>query len=225
MVDSGQVSRQLVGLDSDEDMSTPIVHNQTRNSGQQQAPPRQVVLHSGDSHHGLTCPTNCQPYNTLDNVDVHQLTVLPTVPSVYHSKWTPKDGNCMFHAVARGMGGHLTHTQVRLSTVNFMRRQPQDYVDFFPSSVDNSEHTHSSQLQALSKYLAVMARDSEYGENIILQGMCNLYKLGIVILKHTESGAWFWTTMGNMSSARKCFWLYLVGEHYENIFVATQVKF
>ena len=70
-----------------------------------------------------------------------------------------------------------------------------------------------------------MARDSEYGDNIILQGMCNLYKLGIVILKHTESGAWFWTTMGNMSSARKCFWLYLVGEHYENIFVATQVKF
>lgn len=232
MVDSGQVPREVVDLPT-EHRSIPDVHTREGQSGHPSTLPstsagaaRPVILSTGDSHHGLTCPTNCQPYNTLEGVDFHQLKSLPTAPTVYHALWTPKDGNCMFHAVAKGMGGHLSHKQVRLSTVNFMRQHPQDYVDFFHTPVDTPEdQQQSAQLKSLSKYLSKMSRDSVYGDNIILQGMCHLYKLGLVVLKHTESGAWFWTAVGNMTSARKCFWLYLEGEHYENLLVATQVKF
>ena len=89
---------------------------------------------------------------------------------------TPKDGNCMFHAVAESIraidGIQITHDKVRAEVINYLRnnrftRNEMDLADFVPNL------SWSDYLDSLNY---------EWGDHICLMAISQIYNVGIGVV-------------------------------------------
>lgn len=171
-------------------------------------PPAQV-----DSH--VQVPPYRRPTNTLEGVSVHHVTIVPTVPPTFRTWWTQGDGNCQFSAFARAMGmGQSQASEVRSTTVQWMRDHPGDFVPFV-----------STMSTPFPEYLQAMSTQGEWGDNLTLTAMCQAYKAYVVVLKMMDNGDMMWTAWGDSETAEVVHWLYLSGNHYENLLFRDQISF
>ncbi|CAH1233739.1 NLRP10 [Branchiostoma lanceolatum] len=95
----------------------------------------------------------------------------------------PKDGNCMFHAVAdqlfRTEGQSINHMQLRNRAVYFLRDNPYN---------DNGDHLLAFVPdQNWERYLATMSRDGTWGDHIVLQAMADMFGHDVSIVSSVEA--------------------------------------
>jgi hypothetical protein len=145
-----------------------------------------------------------------------------SVPPVYHTKWTPGDGNCMFSAFARGLNqdlkDHVLHPNIlRGHAVYWMAGHSEWFVPFvsIPDGVD--------QHQAFKDYLKKMIQPGEWGDDLVLNALSQKHKVNVGVLKRRHNGGHMWTPSGDMVFGRKTFWLYLSNHHYENLLAPSQL--
>ncbi|XP_078598223.1 uncharacterized protein LOC144874192 [Branchiostoma floridae x Branchiostoma japonicum] len=95
----------------------------------------------------------------------------------------PKDGNCMFHAVAdqllRTEGRLINHMQLRQRVVGFLRGNP------YNTKGDNLSAFIPDQ--NWDGYLSLMSRDGTWGDHIVLQAMADLLRHDISIVSSVET--------------------------------------
>lgn len=140
-----------------------------------------------------------------------------STPVSYKTRWTKGDGNCMFRAFARALGG-LSHQEVRAGGVRWMRTHPEDFVHSMVDRGGGQEH-------ALEEYLEKMSRDREWGDHHILQAMCVCYRAHVFVLKEGgQEGGQMWTEVGDRDISECTFWLYLKDSHYENLVDIRQIQ-
>ncbi|XP_078598131.1 uncharacterized protein LOC144874135 isoform X2 [Branchiostoma floridae x Branchiostoma japonicum] len=95
----------------------------------------------------------------------------------------PKDGNCMFHAVAdqlfRTYGRLINNRKLRQFVVEFLRHHPQN---------GNGDHLSAFVPdQNWEGYLSTMSRDGTWGDHIVLQAMADLLRHDISIVSSVEA--------------------------------------
>ncbi|XP_035689686.1 uncharacterized protein LOC118424981 [Branchiostoma floridae] len=95
----------------------------------------------------------------------------------------PKDGNCMFHAVAdqlfRTEGRRVSHGELRKQVVDFLRQNPHNgngdhFSDFVPD-------------QNWEGYLSTMSHDGTWGDHIVLQAMADMFGHDVSIVSSVEA--------------------------------------
>jgi hypothetical protein len=164
------------------------------------------------------------PKNTLSNIPRTQVTQIQADHFIgFHTNWTPPDGNCMFHAIARAMGmGPSGHVQLRKDSIKWIRDHKDKYMPFVLQDV----HVHGHN-QAFNNYLSVMAQQGEWGDHPVLQALCDCKSLRMSILQKWTNGTFTWTHLGKPSNnvdRQKVFWLYLTDHHYENLLSIRQLS-
>ena len=90
---------------------------------------------------------------------------------------TPKDGNCMFHALAtqiRRTGLDISHSELRARIVQ--------YLNVNRCSTNGSDLSDWVQGGNFDNYLSRMARDGEWGDEIILVAVSNMFNVEITII-------------------------------------------
>ncbi|CAH1238013.1 Hypp5498 [Branchiostoma lanceolatum] len=95
----------------------------------------------------------------------------------------PKDGNCMFHAVAdqlfRTEGRKISHVDLRKQAVDYLRMNPY-----------NGNDDHLSAFvpdQNWEVYLGTMSRDVTWGDHIVLQAMADMFGHDVSIVSSVEA--------------------------------------
>ena len=184
------------------------------------------------------------PRNTLSNIRQKHVTRVknvpasPVAPAVFKTHWTRGDGNCMFSAIAKAMGGHLSHDQVRTAGVTWIRSHPADFITRIehdiPQDVYWAELKQSAPItdpsrpimQALEKgYLNVMKNSGVYGDDPILKAVCEAYSLHLVILQELDDKRATWMQVRcDGSEPEAVIWLHLRDLHYENLLVQSQLR-
>lgn len=89
------------------------------------------------------------------------------------------DGNCQFHAVAHqlrlwNVDSNVTHTELRSNVVTHLRN------NF--NNADSSTSLQNFVTCDFKTYLHAMSKNGEFGDNITLQAVCELYNCQIVIV-------------------------------------------
>ncbi|EKD04974.1 hypothetical protein A1Q2_00725 [Trichosporon asahii var. asahii CBS 8904] len=184
------------------------------------------------------------PRNTLSNIRQKHVTRVknvpasPVAPAVFKTHWTRGDGNCMFSAIAKAMGGHLSHDQVRTAGITWIRDHPADFITRIehniPQDVYWAELKQSATItdpsrpimQALEKgYLNVMKNSGVYGDDLILKAVCEAYSLHLVILQELDDKRATWMEVRcDGSEPEAVIWLHLRDLHYENLLVQSQLR-
>lgn len=184
------------------------------------------------------------PRNTLSNirrVHAEKVTVLPAepkVPTVYKTHWIRGDGNCMFSAIAKAMGGDVGHDQVRTAGITWIRDHPADFIVLLDHDIPEEVYwaelgqpatiTDPSRpiMQALEKgYLNVMKNLGIYGDDTILKAVCEAYSLHLIILqRHDDTRASWMEVKCERSEPDTVIWLHLYDLHYENLLVESQMR-
>ncbi|EIW65415.1 hypothetical protein TREMEDRAFT_66609 [Tremella mesenterica DSM 1558] len=128
------------------------------------------IVKPKESGHELSCDPQLQPYKTLSNLSPHEVCPLspvhPSVPTIYHTRWTAKDGNCMFTAFAKALNlSYITPWLVRTAAVTYIEQHSTEYVPFLPGGE-----------AGVDKYLGDMSMLGTWGDNLTLQAMCSYFK-------------------------------------------------
>ena len=137
-------------------------------------------------------------------------------PPAYHTSQTARDGNCMFQAVAFGLGAGHRAAEVREEAVDWIREHYEEYLPFI-------EYGQEGQAAAFREYRNRMSRGGEWGGELEIKAFCACYKVRISVLKRREDGGLFWRHHGQQEHSRY-FWLYLSHNHYENLYPADQIS-
>lgn len=184
------------------------------------------------------------PRNTLSKIRRMHVTKVtnmpdtPVVPAVYKTHWIRGDGNCMFSAIAKAMGGDIGHDQVRTAGINWIRDHPADFIvriaHDIPEDIYWAELKSQATIadpsrpimQALEKgYLNVMKNLSVYGDDPILNAVCEAYSLHIVILQELDDKRATWMQVQcSGTEPQSVIWLHLRDLHYENLLVEGQLR-
>ncbi|XP_078703590.1 uncharacterized protein LOC144928781 [Branchiostoma floridae x Branchiostoma belcheri] len=95
----------------------------------------------------------------------------------------PKDGNCLFHAVAdqlfRTEGTRTSHVELRRQAVNYLRE--------YPYNVRGDHLRAFVPDQNWDRYLDTMSRDGTWGDHIVLQAMADMFGHDVSIVSSVES--------------------------------------
>lgn len=145
----------------------------------------------------------------------NRLTKLPVRPLHYATRWTRKDGNCLFRAFARAFGD-IDHHTARSRAVNHMRSNFARYEPFY--SDDNHEVSYGD----FSNYLNVMALDGEYGDQLVLQALSEYYSVTIRVLRRGDMDDYVWSETGT-GIGERMIRLYYFDRHYENLIANDEV--
>ncbi|OCF38248.1 hypothetical protein I317_07995, partial [Kwoniella heveanensis CBS 569] len=150
------------------------------------------------------------PFNTIQGVDRSSVVHMQVgTDSLYRTRWTVIDGNCMFKAFTTALdNGKRSHEKVRADAVQWMEEMEQDFSDFVPQDYDN--------------YLVDMSTLGTWGDNLTLQALGMFYSVLICVLKE-DNGEYMWTQWGQVDSPSAVIWLYLSDNHYENLLVESQL--
>ena len=162
---------------------------------------------------GPAPPPSHPPYRVITDDQVGLVT--GSNPPSYHTSHTARDGNCMFQAVAFGLGPCHTAAQVREEAVEWIREHYEDYLPFI-------DYGQEGQAAAFRQYRRKMSQSGEWGGEPEINAICACYKVRISVLKRREDGGLFWRHHGQQEHAR-CFWLYLSNNHYENLYPADHI--
>lgn len=139
-----------------------------------------------------------------------------SIPPAYHTSRTAKDGNCMFEAIAAALGSSYSPTRVRKDAVRWMADHSENFIQFI-------EVGQTSQQSAYRNYLQRMKESGEWGDDLVLNALCQSYKLRISVLKKRRDGTLIWAHLGD-NRHTKCLWLYLSDNHYENLYCYDQLQ-
>jgi len=142
--------------------------------------------------------------------------VAGAVPPVYHTSWTAKDGNCMFRAIAIGLGPPKEAADVRKTAIRYMGTHTENFMSFIEVGPEGPQ-------VAFKNYLSRMSKPGEWGDDLVLTALCKSYKIRISVLKRRPNGTLFWNHKGDADHP-KCLWLYLTDNHYENLYSHDQVR-
>lgn len=96
----------------------------------------------------------------------------------------PGDGNCQFAAIARQL---WTRLGIKVSPQE-LRSQAVDYLSK-TINLGNEPEAWDSFLvnEKRNDYLARMGRDTEWGDQITIQALANIYELQIVVLSSVDN--------------------------------------
>ncbi|EIW67461.1 hypothetical protein TREMEDRAFT_64716 [Tremella mesenterica DSM 1558] len=137
-------------------------------------------------------------------------------PAWYSTKWTPADGNCMFTAFGRAVGGHQLDSSItRAKAVKWMANHQSDLESFLAADIDTT-------IQSIDQYISHMSQQGTWGDALALHSLCMCYHVYVRILKRDDSDHPIWLSAGN-SSFEKVIYLYLSGKYYENLIRAANV--
>lgn len=160
-------------------------------------------------------PTNALNPFTIPPID---MLVRHKAPSVWFStKWTSGDGNCMFDAFARGFGDSLSKQSARAGAIVWISENQELLVPFLAA---DEEHPYSS----MEHYLTEMAKDKVWGDALALHGLALTFNVRVEVLKKSESGCYSWANAGTEDETLRKIWLYLEGNHYENLVGEAEVN-
>lgn len=155
------------------------------------------------------------PLNTLEQVaSVHVLS-LPTTPPLFHTKWVPGDGNCQFTAFGKAVGV-TSASEVRATAIRWLRDNELDMSPYVT-------HHYRNRPQSYSQYVTRMSKDKEWGDNLTLHALCTVYHAHVTVLKRGDRGVVSYNVVGDIMEADYIFSLFLTGNHYENLLVASQL--
>ncbi|WWC67416.1 uncharacterized protein I206_101324 [Kwoniella pini CBS 10737] len=151
-------------------------------------------------------------YTTLERLN--------SKPVTYRTRWTDPDGNCLFKALAKAMGSpQVTHQDLRLKAVNYMRDHQEDYERFVEIGKDDPP---GEDLAArFNRYLDNMAKDGTWGDHLTIKALCSVLNIAIAVLGKMSDGTFSWMRTG--SDPKGYIALSLVSEHYENLFSMQEV--
>lgn len=152
------------------------------------------------------------PFNTLTHVPVHLVSHVPGVPfvsRVYKTSWIPGDGNCMFAAFARAINRNLSPRDTRDAAVKTVEDNQDKYQGFLVG-------------QPMLFYLRNMSQPGTWGDNLMLQALCDTYSAHVYVLKR-QGGTFSWHEAGDRDRASCAFYLSLESDHYENLVGHSQL--
>jgi hypothetical protein len=112
----------------------------------------------------------------------------------------------MFSAFAKGFPrGQIDAKQARDEGVQWIAGHVQDFEDFV-----------SGHLQT---YLLDMSLQGTWGDNLILQAMCDRYQVDVMVLKERTDGTKSWNRIFHRGQGQSIcvMWLYLSDNHYETL--------
>lgn len=91
------------------------------------------------------------------------------------------EGNCLFIAIAKLL--RIDHLVLRKEAVEHIRNNPHLYLETFASSRNTNSITEREeyQLDEFNTYLNRMERSGEWGDNLILQAISDMYNRQILI--------------------------------------------
>lgn len=152
-----------------------------------------------------------------DKIPFSKVELVPgSIPPAYHTSWTAKDGNCMFQAIAIGLGPPKEAADVRRTAIRYMGTHTENFMPFIEVGPEGTQ-------VAFKNYLSKMSKSGEWGDDLVLTALCKSYKLRISVLKRRPNGTLFWTHKGDADHP-KCLWLYLTNNHYENLYSHKQLQ-
>ena len=122
----------------------------------------------------------------------------------------------MFEAIAAALGSSYSPTRVRKDAVRWMADHSENFIQFI-------EVGQTSQQSAYRNYLQRMKESGEWGDDLVLNALCQSYKLRISVLKKRRDGTLIWAHLGD-NGHTKCLWLYLSDNHYENLYCYDQLQ-
>ena len=160
---------------------------------------------------------------SLMNVPPNMVHPVPgSVPPVYHTNWTPGDGSCLFSAFAKGLvqnhQGYVHPASVlRKEAVHWMGTYSELFLPFV-SVPDGVE-----QDQAFKDYLRRMSQPDAWGGELELKALSQTYKVNVGVLKRRDNHRHMWAPSEDMVPGQRTFWLYLSGNHYENLLAPSQI--
>lgn len=143
----------------------------------------------------------------FDVPHVRNLTKHKARPTFYSTKWTPTDGNCMFHAFAKALGG-MKHRAARKAAIDHIAYNHQQYAHYYDGDLDD--------------YLSEMAKPGTWGDQLALQALSTAFHVAIKVLERRDNGDYHWIVAGNNNN-RRFVVLFYNGTHYENLIAAEDV--
>lgn len=161
-----------------------------------------TMLIGQESPYVFFAPANAPPLRELTRHAVRL--------SMYSSKWTTPNGNCMFEAFGRAVNDAILPPSVtRTAAVQWIDANRDAALD------------RLSTAQTLDKYLTEMAQDGTWGEDLAMFALCEAYKVGVDILKK-DGTRYIWNQVGDRTNNRRIITLYLEAEHYENLYTVAE---
>jgi hypothetical protein len=122
----------------------------------------------------------------------------------------PKDGACLFRAVAEYIYGSQTlHSKIRNETVDYLAEHKDRFAPFVPAREGQTYET----------YLDFMRKDKAWGGQIELQAISNRYSVNVIIYSQTESEVLFEIDNGSKTTLRLCF---SHGNHYDLVLTENE---
>ena len=95
----------------------------------------------------------------------------------------PKDGNCLFHAVADQLGGDHTHEGVRKTVALRLREHPDAYMPgVLGEDLEDLRRARTDRARIYAAYVDDMARPGEHGDRYALQAAADVYGRRIEVL-------------------------------------------
>ena len=102
----------------------------------------------------------------------------------YRDPPTPKDGNCMFHAIS----DQLARLGLALKTPLELRSSVVQYLRNNPLTSDGTHLREFISYQAWESYLCRMSQDGVWGDWITLWGLVNMLNLDIAVVSSIGEG-------------------------------------
>jgi hypothetical protein len=79
------------------------------------------------------------------------------------------------------------------------------------------------QDQAFKDYLKRMSQPDAWGGELELKALSQKYKVNVGVLKRRDNDRHMWAPSEDMIPGQRTFWLYLSGNHYENLLAPSQI--
>ncbi|XP_078703589.1 uncharacterized protein LOC144928780 [Branchiostoma floridae x Branchiostoma belcheri] len=132
----------------------------------------------------------------------------------------PKDGNCLFHAVAdqlfRTEGRRTSHVDLRRRAVNYLRKNPYNVRgDHLRAFVPD---------QNWDRYLDTMSRDGTWGDHIVLQAMADMFGHDVSIVSSVEAENYVTILTPSPGTAARKEPPLLLGHYAENHYASLDAK-
>ena len=102
----------------------------------------------------------------------------------YRNPPTPKDGNCMFHAIS----DQLARLGLTLKTPSELRSRVVQYLRNNPLTSDGTHLREFISYQAWESYLRRMSQDGVWGDWITLWGLENILNIDIAVVSSIGEG-------------------------------------
>ena len=102
----------------------------------------------------------------------------------YRDPPTPKDGNCMFHAIS----DQLARLGLTLNTPSELRSSVAQYLRNNPLTLDGTHLRRFISYQAKESYLRRMSQEGVWGDWITLWGLVNMLNIDIAVVSSIGEG-------------------------------------